>query len=126
VSGPDPAGRDLGREAFGTACGLALVVGALAVVAPAFDALTATLVVLAVAGWASAHRRAEGGLGAIVRTPSAYAVAFGLLGLALGEFVAAPAGLGPWRALGLGAGLLPLWLVERGHRPFPGPRRRIR
>lgn len=111
--GSERAGHDLGREAFGTAAGLAIVVGALAVVARPFDALTGTLTVLAVAGWASTHRRSYGGLATLGRSPGAYAVAFGVLGAAAVLFAETPPSFVPWRGLLLGLAIVPLWGTER-------------
>jgi hypothetical protein len=119
VSAVDRSGHDLGREAFGTACGLSVVVGGLGTVAPGFDALVATLVVLALAAWASVHRRAYGGLAAIARAPAAFGGAFAALALAAAASAAAPAPLAAWRGLVLGLGLVPLWVVERRRRSVP-------
>jgi len=103
----------LGFEAFGTACGLAVVSGALSLLAPMFDGLTLTLVALALAGWASLHRRAGQGTGRFRRSVGAYAVPFTLLAAVVVVFEAAPAPLGPTRALLLGLGVVPLWVIER-------------
>jgi len=110
-------GGELGLEAFGTACGLAIIAGGLAVLLPSFDILTATLVALGVAGWASIHRRGNGG-GA--RPSGTHLLGFALLGAAVVNFFDPPGALGPWRALLLGLGLVPLWVVERS-RPVPRP-----
>jgi hypothetical protein len=123
VIGTDRPGHDLGREAFGTASGLAIVVGALAVVSPPFGTLTATLVVLALAGWASAHRRAYGGLASVARSPGTFGAAFAALAAASIVFAAAPTAFVPWRALLLGLAVVPLWGAERRRpagRPQPG------
>jgi len=103
----------LGFEAFGTACGLAVVSGALSLLAPAFDGLTLALVALALAGWASLHRRGGSGGGRLRGSVGAYAVPFALLAAVVVVFVAAPAPLGPTRALFLALGVVPLWVVER-------------
>lgn len=110
---------ELGFEAFGTACGLAVVVGGLSVVLPAFDILTATLAALAVAGWASLHRRERPPLSGVERPAREHAVAFAVLGAAAVAFLDPPGPFGPWRALGLGLGLVPLWVAERGSRSAP-------
>ncbi len=120
MSGTEGPGHDPGREAFGTACGLAIVVGAVAVVDPALDALAATLVVLGVAGWASSHRRAFGGLSAVGRAPRAFGVAFVALALGAIAFAIPPSTLAPWRALLLGVATVPLWGLER-RRAARGP-----
>ncbi len=106
-------GGAVGSEAFGTACGLAVIVGALAVVAPELDLLVAAMVALGLAGWASVHRRGRPRLGPGAGRRAAYAIAFSVLGAGVVLFVAAPAPLGPWRPLLLGLGVLPLWTVER-------------
>lgn len=117
-----PIPGERGREAFGTAAGLAVVVGGLSVVLPGFDVLTATLVALAVAGWASVHRRGARPLGGTRTPPVAYALAFAVLGMAAVAFVDPPPALAPWRALLLGLGVVPLWSIERRGPPRPGAR----
>ena len=113
IDEPPPLPGELGREAFGTASGLAVVVGALSVLVPDFDLLTATLVALALAGWASAHRRAAHSRRRSGRAPAGYALAFGMLAAVAVVFAHPPSELGPWRALVLGLGVVPLWSVER-------------
>lgn len=100
----------LGFEAFGTACGLAVVAGAVALLAPGLTMLTGALVALAVAGWASLHRPASG------RRPTsiAYLPPFAILAVAGGVFLDPTAPLGSGRALLLGLSVVPLWVVERG------------
>ena len=103
----------IGREAFGTACGLAVVAGGLSVVLPTFGLLTVTLVALALAGWASVHRRVAG-----VRRPvgsglATYGLPFAVLAGVAIVFFDPPGPLAPWRALLLGLGTVPLWTVER-------------
>lgn len=116
---------ELGFEAFGTSCGLAVVTGGLSVVRPAFDVLTVTLVALALAGWASRHRGAAAHPGPRPRHPVGYAVAFVLLGMAGLMFFDPPGPVVPLRALLLGLGVVPLWAVERraGARRWTGPER---
>lgn len=104
---------ELGLEAFGTASGLAVIAGSLAVVVPMFDALTVTLVALAIAGWASARRRGARRAGVAVRAVVASAVGLVALGIAGAAYVAPPAPLAPWRALVLALGVVPLWTLER-------------
>jgi hypothetical protein len=105
-----PRGR-LGFEAFGTASGLAVVVGALSAVDPDLTILTATLAALAIAGWGAARGAAPGG-----RPPlrSSRAVA-GLVALGLGGtlFLAPPPLLVRWRGLALGLGVVAFWLSAR-------------
>jgi len=129
VTGEVPGGRlwagELGLDAFGTACGLAVVAGALSVIAPTFDVLTATLVALALAGWASVHRRGAGRSRSLTGSFGVYAVPFALLGAAAVVFLDPPAPLGSWRAFPLGLGVMPLWAAERSRSSSGGrPRRR--
>ncbi len=104
-------GSPLGFEAFGTASGLAIVSGALALLVPGLAMLTAALAGLAVAGWASigARRRAADRL----RSSPALLV----LGLAAVGFLDPPVPLVRARALLLALGLVPLWLGERRRNP---------
>ncbi len=104
---------ELGFEAFGTACGLAVVTGALAAVAAGFTLLTGTLAALAVAGWASRHRRSRLDGGSPVRPRGSYVLPFAALGAGALVFLDPPGELARWRALLLALGLLPLWLAER-------------
>jgi hypothetical protein len=106
---------DLGFDAFGTACGLAVVTGALALLSPRLDALTAALAALAVAGWASLHRRRPGPRSP---RPGRYAAPLVLLGASAFVYLDPPPALSIGRALVLGLGLVPLWAAERG-RPAP-------
>ena len=110
---PSTTARELGREAFGTAVGLAVVVGALSVVLPAFDALTGTLVALAVAGWASGHRRGNGAPRWRPGSIGASRVALAVLGIAVAGFVDPPPPIATYRGLALGLGVVPLWWAER-------------
>jgi len=113
MNGPPAAGR-LGFEAFGTAAGLALVTGALSVVAPFFTVLTGTLAALGVAGWTAVRRR-EGGVVRSLRAPGR-AVGVLALGVGGGLYLDTPTPLVPFRALLLGIGLAALWYGERGLR----------
>jgi hypothetical protein len=107
------ASGPLGFEAFGAACGLAVVAGALSVLAPGLSMLTASLATLAVAGWAAGRRRTEGlGTGRALRVV-AYLPPFAALAAAGLLFLDPADPLGPWRGLALGLGLVPLWTVER-------------
>jgi hypothetical protein len=121
MSGDRPPAGELGFEAFGTSCGLAVVAGALSALAPAFAALTATLVALALAGWASIHRRASWPRQPLDAALATYVAPFAVLGVAGAVFVDPPAAFAPWRALLLALGLVPLWVVER----WPGRPRRV-
>lgn len=113
MTGRGPGAGELGFEAFGAACGLAIVAGGLSVVLPAFDALTATLVALAVAGWASIHRRESSGRLGTAGSLRAGTLSFAVLGVASVAFLDPPGPLAPWRALVLGLGVVPLWVAER-------------
>jgi len=108
-----PSPGEFGREAFGTASGLAVVVGALSVVVPGFGVLTATLVALALVGWASVHRRGARSLRRSGPASAAYVVAFVVLGATTAAYLDPPPALLPWRALLLGLGIVPLWSIER-------------
>ena len=113
MTGPCSRAEELGFDAFGAACGLAVIAGALSLVAPGFGALTAALVALAVAGWASLHRRDPNQLRPPTRSTAAAVVPWALLGGAATLFFAPPVGFAPWRALVLGASVVPLWAAER-------------
>lgn len=107
-------GGTLGFDTFGTACGLAVIAGALALLVPTLAALTATLVALAVAGWAARHRRGGPPRYRSARSTLAELVPWLPLAAAAVLFVAPVA---PWadaRALLLGLGTVPVWVVERG------------
>lgn len=113
-AGPDVG--EFGFDTFGTACGLAVVTGALALLTPTFNVLTATLVALALAGWASRHRtRAEGPRGGAVFV-APYVLSFGVLAAAVALFLDPRGTLGPCRGLLLGVALVPLWVTERRQR----------
>lgn len=121
MSGPtDPVA---GSEAFGTACGLAVVVGAMSVVVPALDVLVAAMTALALAGWASLHRGRRLGSGSRRRRQPAYAVAFSAIAVAALLYMDPPTPLAPWHALGLGLATVPLWTVERRRARRPGEAR---
>jgi hypothetical protein len=120
VSDRSIAPGGLGYEAFGSACGLAVVSGALAVVVPGFDILTATLVALALAGWASIHRRERRTATPLGPSLRRFAAPFAVLAVGVGVYVEPPAPVAVWRALLLGLGVVPLWLIERSG---PGGRR---
>ncbi len=111
MSGRISAPSLLGFETFGTAVGLGVVVGALSLVAAQLSVLAGTLAALAVAGWASLRyreRRHGGRLGSGPRWAALAAVAAGGV-----VYLDPPEPLAPLRALLLGLGLVPLWVVER-------------
>jgi hypothetical protein len=101
----------LGFETFGTAVGLGVVVGALSLVAGQLCVLSGTLAALAIAGWASLRYR-EGRPGGWVGSGTRWAA---LTAVAAGAvvYLDPPPPLAPLRALLLGLGLVPLWVVER-------------
>jgi len=104
---------EIGREAFGTACGLAVVAGALAVLLPEFDGLVAALVALAFAAWASLHRRGAASSLRGGRPAVTYGLAFLPVVVGVGVFLDPPSTFAPWRGLALGSALLPLWWTDR-------------
>jgi hypothetical protein len=114
VSGRTVLPGELGFDAFGTACGLGVVAGALGVVVPSLDLLTLTLVALAVAGWASHHRRPPDPMRPVARPLGAYLGSFVVLAVGTVAFFDAPGPVAPWRGLLLGLTAVPLWVVERG------------
>jgi hypothetical protein len=119
MTGTLPAAGELGFDTFGTACGLAVIAGALAVVVPTLALLAPTLVALALAGWAVRHRQGDRRR---ARSSAARAGAVGAWLLLAGGTAAYLDPLGPWRAgraLLLGLGVVPLWVLER-REPGPG------
>ncbi len=111
MTAPSPVGSLLGFETFGTAVGLALVAGALSLVAPTLTVLTGTLAALAIAGWASLRYR-EGRprrwAGSSARWLTLAAAATGAL-----VYLDPPGLMAPFRGLVIGIGLVPLWAGER-------------
>ncbi len=114
MTGVTGAAGPLGFEAFGCACGLAVVAGALARVVPGFAELTVALVALAVAGWASLHGR-----GTLRPARVRHALPFAVLAGAGALFLVPPPALAPWHALLLGLAVVPLWAQERRRPPSP-------
>jgi len=108
---PSRSFGELGFDAFGAACGLAVIAGALSVLVATFDILTVTLVSLALAGWASLHRPGGQNRSAPDRGSSweAHLLPFVLLAAAAAVFFDPRAPVGPWRALILGLGVVPCW-----------------
>ena len=102
-----------GIDAFGTAVGLAVISGALAILTPFLAELTAALAALALAAWLVAgggtvalrHRLPSGGWWAFVPLAAGAGVFLGFSSVPVGE-----------RALLLGLSLVPLWVAERRRR----------
>jgi hypothetical protein len=111
VTAPSPVDSLLGFETFGTAVGLALVVGALSLVAPPLTVLAGTLAALAIAGWASLRYREHlppRWAGSSARWAAVAAASAGAL-----VYLDPPGVMAPFRGLVLGVGLVPLWVAER-------------
>jgi hypothetical protein len=108
-------------DTFSAAVGLALITGALALVATYLLALTATLAALAAAGWTAGHLPHP-------RSPikpfvdRRRKVALLVLAAGAGAFFLLPPPIVGARGLALAASFLPLWWVERTPAP---PRSRI-
>lgn len=109
----DPSGDALrlGLETFGTAVGLAVVVGALSIVAPDLAVVPGTLAALAVAGWSALQRRTGRGPRALVGGFRGIALAAAAVGG--WAYLAPPTSIAPFHGLLIGLGLLPLWTLER-------------
>ena len=114
--GARPPGVPVEFEVFSTALGLAIVAGALSLLAPFLLALVGTLGTFAVAGWAALVRPRAERPSRVRRTDRLLALGVAAIGGIL--FLHPPAGLGAGRGLLLAASLLPLWCVER-RRPRP-------
>jgi hypothetical protein len=102
-------------EVVGVAVGGAGVSALLSLVAPYLVSLTGALSAIAFAGWVATRADARGGVRPSLR-PVAWLV---LTGLAVGAvlFLAPPGPMVRFRALPLGAALVPLWKISpRGNR----------
>jgi ABC-type spermidine/putrescine transport system permease subunit I len=98
-------------DVLGASVGVALVSGALSVVAPPLSALTGALSVLAVAGWLALTRPTRATFRrTFARAPS---VAFVCLAIGAGVFLGASGADERYRGLILGLSLVPLWAVSR-------------
>ena len=110
--------RSVGLDALGLAVGIALVAGALSLVAPFLIALTGTLAALSVASWAMVQSP-RGFAGR--RTLSRYRIApLTILCAGAVVFLLPPRELVSVRGLLLALSLVPLWWAERPlRRPAP-------
>ncbi|HTP56137.1 MAG TPA: hypothetical protein VML53_05700 [Thermoplasmata archaeon] len=106
-----PTRPPLALDAFGSAAGLAIVCGALAIVVPFLVAVTGTLTAIAVAAWAIA--RASGEEARRLRHSSTAAAAVGLAVAAV-LYLAPPPHFGPYRALVLALVTAVFWASETG------------
>ncbi len=112
-----PVARAIEFDTFSVAVGLAIISGALAVLAPYLDALTGALVALGGAGWVAGHSLEPGGLPG--RMTSARTVGLVSVGLGVGAFFLLSGPLGPARGLALALSFVPLWLIDRKGSPGP-------
>ncbi|HTP54367.1 MAG TPA: hypothetical protein VML94_05345 [Thermoplasmata archaeon] len=108
----------LGFDPFAASVGLALIVGALAVVLPALAVLTGTLAALALASWAVRRRRLPR-LSRGRRTPLRGGSVV-LIGAAGVLYLDPPPPFAPFRSLGLALALVLFW-VEAGDARSPRP-----
>ncbi|HTW55309.1 MAG TPA: hypothetical protein VMG36_02525 [Thermoplasmata archaeon] len=117
MSAPSLPRPSLGFDAFSAAVAVGVIAGALSVVWPSLDGLTAALAALAVAAVAVRHAdrpRADGW------RPTARGLAVvAVCGAAAGLFLDPPPPLAAWRGMLLGLSLVPWWMVER-RRPIVG------
>ncbi|MGA8303208.1 MAG: hypothetical protein WA691_01270 [Thermoplasmata archaeon] len=115
VSPPLSAGLPTDFDPFGVAVGLAVIAGALALLAPYLNALTAALAALAGAGWVAgrAGERTRGSGWLLYGR----AAAIGFATLGTGAFFLLPEPFTSGRGLALALSLVPLWVVERRRRP---------
>ncbi len=105
-------------DVVGVSVGGALVSGGLSVFAPNLAALTASLAVLAVAGWLVLLRQARASLRPGRRESSGWAIA--AVGVGFTLFLSGVGPLLTFRGLLLGLSLVPLWAVARRF-PLGGP-----
>jgi len=105
-----PAGT-IEFDTLSMAVGLALISGALSLVAPYLEALTAALAALSLAGWAASRSR-ERRMRALELLSTQ---GTGLLSVAIGTgaFFLLPTPVSTARGLVLAASLVPLWLTGR-------------
>jgi len=98
-------------DAFGLACGTALVAGMLSLVAPFLIPLVGTLAALGLASWAMVRSRSDSRRRAFLAGGRAARLA--ILGAAGGLYLVPPEEYAPYRALVLACALTPLWWGER-------------
>ncbi len=110
MTGVRSGGPPLGFDPFSAAVGVAVVVGAIAVVQPYLVAFTGTLAALALASYLLARRVRRSRRS---RTASGERWALGAVGIGGVLFLAPPPGYLPFRALGLALALAVLWRVRR-------------
>lgn len=104
-------------DTFRVAVALAIIAGALGIVAPYLDALAAALAALAAAGWAAGRARDRAGGPARAGAGRFAGGVCVLLGAA--GFFLLPPPLAVARGLLLGLSWLPLWWLERRSGPVP-------
>jgi hypothetical protein len=109
----------LGFDPFGTAVGLAVISGGLAITVPFLAVLTGTLAALALASWAVGRPRGAPGRRLFRRRSGGWAAAAVAVGAVL--YLDPPGPFAPFRALALALALTLLWMEERGGIPvLPG------
>jgi len=101
----------LGFDVFSTAVGLAIISGALSILQPFLELLTATLATLAVAAWTLSRTGASpDGRPAVRRREFMLWVPAAVAALA---YLAPGVPVGPFRGLFLAASLVPVWAAGR-------------
>jgi len=105
-----PTPPPLALDAFGSATGLAVVCGALAIVVPFLVSVTGTLAAIAVAAWTIARASADE-----ARSFRHGSTAVAAVGLAVAAvvYLKPPASFGPYRALLLALVTATFWAIER-------------
>jgi hypothetical protein len=113
-------GATLEFDTFGVGVGLAVIAGALSLVAPYLDALTVALAALAIAGWAAGRSRDRRERRSTGRPLRVVGLACAVIGAAAFFLLAGPAAM--TRGFALGIALVPLWVIERRGTPGLLPR----